>query len=146
MPVDYKQYPVLFVDDEPQNLVVFRYAMEDNFSVLTASSGADALRVLEQREIGVLLADQRMPGMSGSELCARAREIQPDAVRIIITAYADIHAAINAINQGQHIDSSYSASYSANAVPEPATLLTFGLGTAALAAHRRRRAKRQAKG
>lgn len=101
MLVDYKLYPVLFVDDEPQNLVVFRYAMEDHFSVLTASSGNEALALLERQEVGVLLADQRMPGMTGAELCARARDLQPDAVRIIITAYADIHAAINAINQGQ---------------------------------------------
>jgi two-component system NtrC family sensor kinase len=101
MLVDYKLYPVLFVDDEPQNLVVFRYAMEEHFTVLTASSGSEALGVLERQEIAVLLADQRMPGMNGAELCARSREVQPDAVRIIITAYADIHAAIDAINQGQ---------------------------------------------
>jgi signal transduction histidine kinase len=101
MLVDYKLYPVLFVDDEPQNLVVFRYAMEEHFTVLTASSGSEAISILERQEIAVLLADQRMPGMNGAELCARSREIQPDAVRIIITAYADIHAAINAINQGQ---------------------------------------------
>jgi len=56
-----------------------------------------------------------------------------------------IRGVVNAVNQGQHIDSSYSASFTAAAVPEPATLLTFGLGTAALAAHRRRRAKKQSK-
>jgi two-component system, NtrC family, sensor kinase len=101
MAVEHKLYPVLFVDDEPQNLVVFRYAMEDHFTVLTAQSGAEALQLLQRHQIAVLLADQRMPGMNGVELCARARELQPDAVRIIITAYADIHAAIDAINQGQ---------------------------------------------
>ena len=101
MAVEHKLYPVLFVDDEPQNLVVFRYAMEDHFTVLTAQSGAEALQLLQRHQVAVLLADQRMPGMSGVELCARARELQPDAVRIIITAYADIHAAIDAINQGQ---------------------------------------------
>jgi two-component system, NtrC family, sensor kinase len=101
MTVDYKLYPVLFVDDEPQNLVVFRYAMEDHFTVLTARSGDEALQFLRHQPIGVLLSDQRMPGMTGVELCARARQIQPDAVRIIVTAYADIHAAISAINEGQ---------------------------------------------
>lgn len=101
MTVDYKLYPVLFVDDEPQNLVVFRYAMEDHFTVLTARSGEEALQFLRHQPIGVLLSDQRMPGMTGVELCARARQIQPDAVRIIVTAYADIHAAIAAINEGQ---------------------------------------------
>ena len=101
MPLEYKQHPVLFVDDEPQNLVVFRYAMEEHFTVLTAQSGAEALQILQRQPIAVLLADQRMPQMTGVELCARARDVQPDAVRIIITAYADIHAAIDAINDGQ---------------------------------------------
>jgi signal transduction histidine kinase len=101
MPVEYKLYPILFVDDEPQNLVVFRYAMEEHFTVITAQSGAEALQIMQRQQVAVLLADQRMPEMNGVELCTRAREVQPDAVRIIITAYADIHAAIDAINQGQ---------------------------------------------
>jgi two-component system NtrC family sensor kinase len=101
MAIDRKLYPILFVDDEPQNLVVFRYAMDEHFTVLTAQSGQEALQILERRTVAVLLADQRMPVMTGVELCARAREVQPEAVRIIITAYADIHVAIDAINQGQ---------------------------------------------
>jgi signal transduction histidine kinase len=101
MAIEYKLYPILFVDDEPQNLVVFRYAMEEHFTIITAQSGADALQIMQRQQVAVLLCDQRMPAMSGTELCSRAREIQPDAVRIIITAYADIHAAIDAINQGQ---------------------------------------------
>jgi two-component system NtrC family sensor kinase len=101
MSVDYKLHPILFVDDEPQNQVVFRYAMDDHFTILTASSGLEALEILEREPIAVLLADQRMPAMGGADLCARAREIRPEAVRIIITAYADLHAAIEAINKGQ---------------------------------------------
>src|SRR5688500_14015445 len=101
MAVEYKLYPILFVDDEPQNLVVFRYAMEESFTVLTAQTGVEALQIMQRQQIAVLLADQRMPEMNGVELCARAREVQPEAVRIIITAYADIHAAIDAINKGQ---------------------------------------------
>jgi signal transduction histidine kinase len=100
MAIDYKQHPILFVDDEPQNLVVFRYALEEQFRVLTAQSGDEALRLLDQHEVAVMLTDQRMPGMTGVELCARARELRPDTIRIIITAYADIHAAISAINLG----------------------------------------------
>ena len=101
MAFDHKLHPVLYVDDEPQNLVVFRYAMEEHFTILTAQSGAEALKILAREPIAVLLADQRMPGMGGAELCARAREIQPDAIRIIMTAYADLHQAIEAINQGR---------------------------------------------
>lgn len=101
MSLDYRSYPVLYVDDEPGNLVTFRYAMEGSFSVHTASGGEEALALMQQERFAVLLADQRMPGMSGSELCQRARAEHPDTVRIIVTAYADLHAAIDAINRGE---------------------------------------------
>lgn len=101
MSVDYKSYPVLYVDDEAANLVTFRYAMEDRFEVVTATSGAQALEILQARDITVLLADQRMPGMTGVELCEHALALRPDTVRIIITAYTDIQAAVEAINRGQ---------------------------------------------
>jgi signal transduction histidine kinase len=96
-----RAYPILYVDDEPQNLFAFRYAVEDRFNVLTARSGVEAMRVLEREDVAVLMCDQRMPEMTGIEVCRRAREIKPDAVRIIVTAYADMQAAIDAINQGQ---------------------------------------------
>ena len=97
---DYRAFPVLYVDDEPQNLLTFRYALEDRFSVLTAESGSQALDVLSKQEVAVLVCDQRMPGMSGVEVCARARDLRPDVARIIMTAYADLQAAVDAINQG----------------------------------------------
>jgi len=62
------------------------------------------------------------------------------------TAFDTIREIVTLINSGGSIDTSYSATYTATAVPEPATLLTFGLGTAALAAHRRRKAKKESKG
>lgn len=101
MPVDYTVYPVLFVDDEQQNLVAFSYAFEERFTIFTASSGQEAIGILQEHDIAVLLADQRMPGMTGVELCTKAREIRPSTVRILVTAYADLHVAIDAINQGQ---------------------------------------------
>jgi two-component system NtrC family sensor kinase len=100
MALDYRAYPILYVDDEQQNLVAFRYAMEGYFTVITATSGPEALQILASEEIAVLLADQRMPGMTGVEVCRRAREVRPTAIRMIMTAYADLHAAIDAINQG----------------------------------------------
>lgn len=92
---------MLCVDDEPSVLTTFRYAMSERFSVLTVGSGADALEILRQRDIAVLLADQRMPGMTGVDLCAQARRLRPDLVRILVTAYADIGDAIDAINRAQ---------------------------------------------
>ena len=97
---DYRAFPVLYVDDEPQNLLTFRYALEDRFAVVTAQSGPQALEVLARNEVAVLVCDQRMPGMTGVEVCARAREQWPDVARIIMTAYSDLQAAVDAINQG----------------------------------------------
>lgn len=101
MTFDPRAYPVLFVDDEPENLLAFRYAFNDDFRILTAGSGMDALAILQREDVAVLLCDQRMPGMSGVEVCAAARRIRPDAVRLIVTGYADLHEAIDAINKGQ---------------------------------------------
>lgn len=74
MTIDYSVYPVLFVDDEQQNLVAFRYAMGDRFTIVTAASGEEAARILKEQNIAVLMADQRMPGMTGVEVCACAEK------------------------------------------------------------------------
>ena len=99
--MEYRQYAILYVDDEASNLASFRFCFEDQFQVLTASSGAEALEVLDTVQVAVLLTDVRMPGMSGAELCARVRERHPEVVRMVVTAYADIGAAAAAINAGQ---------------------------------------------
>jgi signal transduction histidine kinase len=100
MTFDPRGYAVLYVDDEPENLLTFRYAFDDQLTILTAGSGPEALELLQRHDVAVLLSDQRMPGMSGIELCDIARRVRPDAVRMIVTAYADMHAAIDAINKG----------------------------------------------
>lgn len=92
---------VLFVDDEPENLVVFEAACQDRFSILTAGSARDALEVLRTHEVAVLIADQRMPGTTGLELLERAQAEYPRTVRMLITAYSDLATAINAINRGR---------------------------------------------
>ncbi len=92
---------VLYVDDDKANLIVLRATCADEFDVVTSLSGKEALEILEQREVAVLLADQRMPGMTGVELFEIAQELYPDTVRILITAYSDLSDAINAINRGK---------------------------------------------
>src|SRR5262245_44366271 len=99
--MDYRTYPILYVDDEPTNLQAMEYLLEDKFTLLTASTGEQALEMLAAQDIAVLIADMRMPGMNGAELCARARELKPDVVRMIMTAYVDVHAAVESINRGQ---------------------------------------------
>ena len=94
---------VLYVDDEEGNLDVFELAIGGRWPVLRARSGAEALDLLRQQgaEVAVLLTDQRMPGMSGTELMETVRVESPDTVRMMITAYSDLQAAIEAINRGQ---------------------------------------------
>ncbi len=92
---------VLFVDDDEGNLVVCEAATSGEFDVLTAPGADAALELMRQHEVGVLVADQRMPGTTGVELLERAKEDFPETIRILITAYSDLHAAIDAINRGQ---------------------------------------------
>ena len=92
---------VLFVDDDPSNLVVCEAACSDEFEVITALSAAAALKALAMAEVGVIVADQRMPETTGVELLERVRHDYPDTVRVLITAYSDMPAAIEAINRGQ---------------------------------------------
>jgi signal transduction histidine kinase len=99
--LDYKAYPILFVDDEKLACEVFKAQFSDQFTIYTASSGMEALEIVDHHEIAVVISDQRMPEMTGNMLLARVRESKPDTVRMIITAYADIDAAIEAINSGE---------------------------------------------
>jgi diguanylate cyclase (GGDEF)-like protein len=97
----YYEYPVLVVDDEPENLQAFLLNFRDAFTVHTAESGEEALRMLGERQYAVLLSDQRMPGMSGVELLERSVADHPDLVRVIVTGYTDNESLIQAINQGR---------------------------------------------
>ena len=91
---------VLFVDDEEPNLVVFEAVCGDEFPVLTASSAMAGLELMKEHEIGVVLTDQRMPGMTGIELLEKVELEYPEAIRLLITAYSDLQAAEDAINRG----------------------------------------------
>ncbi len=101
MPSDLRRHTLLVVDDEPDVLESLRHLFHRVYRVLTADSGASALEILAREEVEVVLSDQRMPGMSGDAFLARARQIRPDAVRILFTGYADIQAVINAVNEGR---------------------------------------------
>lgn len=92
---------ILYVDDEPSNLIVFEAAFEDEFQVHTATSAEGALRFLESRLVPVVIADQRMPEMTGVEMFALIRRIYPHTQRVILSGFADSDAIIDAINQGQ---------------------------------------------
>src|SRR6266568_4916496 len=99
---DYKKYTILHVDDEEKSLKYFTRAFEDQFKILTATNAQDGLRLLEEHkdDIGILMTDQRMPGEKGVWLLEKARQLRPRIVRILATAYADMDAAIAAVNAG----------------------------------------------
>jgi C4-dicarboxylate-specific signal transduction histidine kinase len=94
---------ILYVDDEPVNLSNFQLNFAEEFDVITASSGADALSLFNEhvdKGLAVVVADNRMPGMSGVELMGRIFEINPDPVRIILTAFTDFDQIMEAVNKG----------------------------------------------
>jgi response regulator RpfG family c-di-GMP phosphodiesterase len=92
---------VLYVDDERHNLTSFKATYRRNFSVHTAESAKEGLKILEEKEIHVVLSDQRMPEMTGVEFFKIIKEEYPEPIRILITGYSDIEAVIDSINQGQ---------------------------------------------
>src|SRR5262249_22689920 len=69
--------------------------------IISASSGAEALELLKDRDVAVIITDQRMPRMTGLELLKEAKQLRPDAVGIILTAFTDVDVLIDAINLGQ---------------------------------------------
>src|SRR5437763_2769894 len=99
---DYKKFTILYVDDEEKSLKYFTRAFEDQFDILTATNAQDGFKLLEahQSEIGLLMTDQRMPGEKGVWLLEKARQLQPRIIRMLATAYADMDAAIAAVNTG----------------------------------------------
>jgi signal transduction histidine kinase/response regulator RpfG family c-di-GMP phosphodiesterase len=91
---------VLLVDDEPQVLVALEDLLSEEFSVLKAQSGEDALKVIRHEpEIAVVITDQRMPKMTGDEFLTRLDKHA--ATRILLTGYADLSAVIRAVNEGK---------------------------------------------
>jgi putative nucleotidyltransferase with HDIG domain len=94
-------YKIMVVDDEPANLRLLERLFRRDYRVLTAASGEEALGLLEQHDVALLVTDQRMPGMTGIELLKRTAEFRPHMVRIILTGYTDVGALVDAINCGQ---------------------------------------------
>jgi two-component system sensor histidine kinase/response regulator len=94
-------YKIMIVDDEPANLRLLERLFRNDYGVLTAESGAEALRLLQEHDVALIITDQRMPEMSGIELLKRTAVIRPHMVRIILTGYTDVESLVEAINSGQ---------------------------------------------
>ena len=92
---------LLAVDDEQSSLNAIFRTLRRDYEVFLSLNGHSALEVMKNQEIDVILADQRMPEMSGVEFLQKAIELQPDTMRILITGYTDIETIVEAINEGK---------------------------------------------
>lgn len=93
---------ILCVDDDELVLLSLRRLFRQTATVVTATAGAEALTVLSERDdICLVVSDQRMPGMSGTEFLAAAARIAPDVPRILLTGYVDGQSAMEAITRGK---------------------------------------------
>jgi len=94
-----KKYNILFIDDEPNNLIVFKNSFFRYYNIITAESGEKGLKILEDNDIHLVITDQKMPGMTGVQFLEKVVERYPSILRMIITAYSDIEVIIQAINK-----------------------------------------------
>ncbi len=96
-------YDILLVDDEPDVLQVLKKVLENtekyDCNIRTAESGEEALKILEEQKFDLVLADHKMPGITGVELLTKVKDSYPNSVRILITGYSDLKVARDAINK-----------------------------------------------
>ncbi|MFT4778857.1 MAG: two-component system sensor histidine kinase/response regulator [Flavobacteriales bacterium] len=92
---------ILYLDDEEHNLTSFKAAYRRDYQIFTTSSANEAVQILSENTIHVVISDQKMPNLSGVEFFELIIPDFPDPVRILLTGYADIEAVIDAINKGQ---------------------------------------------
>ena len=98
---DRRLQTLLLVDDESNVLsAITRALRRDGYRILTATGAEEALNILAREEVDVIVSDQRMPGMSGTELLARVKDMHPQTVRIVLSGYTDLGVVTDAINQG----------------------------------------------
>lgn len=97
-----KEHAVLAVDDEQHILNSLKRSLrKEPYQLFTAGGGQEGLEILAEHSIQVVVSDQRMPRMSGTEFLAKVREKYPDTVRIVLSGYAEAEAIVGAINRGE---------------------------------------------
>lgn len=96
------KHTVLFVDDEPMVTEGLKRALrKEPYRILSARSGEEALAILEQEKVDVVVSDERMEGMGGSEFLSIVRKRRPNTIRMMLTGHASLDAVIRAINEGE---------------------------------------------
>lgn len=101
MSKDSKQFTILCVDDEPRITSALKALLRREYNVLIANSGQEALELLADNQVNVLVSDQRMPGMLGSELLTEVSRSYPQTIRILLTGFMDRQAIVDSINEGE---------------------------------------------
>lgn len=96
-----KKFTVLYVDDEQDNLLAFRSVFRRYFNVFTASGGSEALDLLKDQAVHLVLSDQRMPNMTGIELLEYVNTQYPSIVKMIVTGYSEMEPILAAVEQGR---------------------------------------------
>jgi DNA-binding NtrC family response regulator len=95
------QRTLMVVDDEPNILSALkRLFRRDGHLILSANSGVQALEVLAQHKVDVIITDQRMPGMTGVEMLRTVKDLYPDTIRIVLSGYTELQSVTDAINEG----------------------------------------------
>ena len=96
-------YTILCVDDEENILSALErvFLEEDSYEIITATSGEKGLEILKERPVDLIISDQRMPGMSGTEFLKKARKLYPDTIRIVLSGFSDFDTVISSINEGE---------------------------------------------
>ncbi|RJR14729.1 MAG: response regulator [Nitrospiraceae bacterium] len=93
---------ILLVDDERSVVSSLKRAlMDEPYNIFTANSGIEGLSILKDNRIKIVISDEKMPGMQGSEFLSAVKKLFPDTIRIILTGHASIQAAMNAVNNGE---------------------------------------------
>lgn len=92
---------ILFIDDEERILRTLKMLFRGRFYVFTTMEPEEAFELVRRERIDVIVSDQRMPKMFGAQVLARVKEISPNTMRILLTGYSDMDAAIEAVNQGE---------------------------------------------
>lgn len=95
-------YKILLVDDEPHVTEALRRTLHtEPYEILSANSANEALQIPAREPVTVVISDERMPGMRGTEFLARVYRDYPETIRIMLTGHANLELAMRAINEGQ---------------------------------------------
>jgi serine phosphatase RsbU (regulator of sigma subunit) len=99
--VSQEKYRILYVDDEIDNLIIFKAAFRRYYEVFTSTSAREGMEILKNQDIQVLITDQRMPEITGVEFLENVIPDYPETIRMILTGFSDVEAIIQAINKGR---------------------------------------------